>query len=111
MKYTPRRAGKRWLEDAPEYILDCFKNRECDGGGYDILFCGSLLGTMEGRPHDFANTYIMGLEISDYGDWCSFEIDAYQATQYRRRNGKRRQSWNSLPEDVRNTVTRWAVME
>lgn len=26
-KYTPRRAGKRWLEGAPEYVLDCIYDR------------------------------------------------------------------------------------
>ena len=25
--YKPRRAGKRWLEEAPEYILDVFDNK------------------------------------------------------------------------------------
>lgn len=105
-RYTPRRANKqRWLAGAPEYVLDCFYYPAYDS--YDVLFTGSLLGTVQGK-RDFANTYIMGLDVSTNGAWSSFELEAYQAHAYRYRNGKKRVKWNELPEAVRVSVQNWA---
>ena len=41
--YKPRRAGKRWLEEAPEYILDVFDNKGKTADRYTVLFGGSML--------------------------------------------------------------------
>lgn len=41
--WKPRRAGRRWLENAPEYVLDCFDNKGKTADRYTVLFGGSLL--------------------------------------------------------------------
>lgn len=105
-KYVPRRAGKRWLEGAPEHVLDCFYFKSSDH--FDIFFAGSLLGTIQGEPQDFAHVYIMGMEVNPDGAYCSFELNAYQAAQYRYAHGKRRVKWNDLPGAVRQSVANWA---
>ena len=107
--YTPRRASKRWLETAPEYVLDCFRQRGAEG--YDVLFTGSLLGTIDGEPRDFAHVYVMGLDVSPAGAWCSFELNAYDAMQYRYRNSHQRIAWRDLPRAVRHSVKEWAKPE
>lgn len=40
--YKPRRANKRWLEEAPEYVLDVFDNKGKSADRYTVLFGGSL---------------------------------------------------------------------
>lgn len=107
--YTPRRASKtRWLKNAPDYILDCFRQRKDDGGDFDVLFTGKLLGTVNGEPQDFSHVYVMGLDVTADGRYCSFELNAYQAAQFRYANGKRRITWNDLPNEARKAVKRWA---
>lgn len=101
--YTPRRAGKRWREDAPDYILDCFDNRGKTCDRYTVLFTGHLL------LHDGSEIYVQGLGMSDnpthpqgFSQW--FEIPAYQAAQYRYSNGHDRVRWLDLPEHIRQHV-------
>ena len=53
--YTPRRAGKQWRKDAPDYILDCFDDQGA-GERYTVLFTGKLLIT----DGTFAGTFIQG---------------------------------------------------
>lgn len=101
IEYTPRRANKqRWLQNAPDYILDCF-NFPTDGGP-EVLFTGSLLGRM-GTSTRFADTYIMGL--CEQG---SFELKAHEAAAYRYANGKKRVRWDDLPEDFWRRIQSWA---
>lgn len=99
--YTPRRAGQRWLAGAPEYVLDCIRHKREDGSGFDVLFTGSLLGTIEGQPQDFSHVYVMALEVTAAGERCSFELSALQAAQFRYANKKRRVKWADLPSEVR----------
>jgi hypothetical protein len=110
-KYTPRRAGKHWLIGAPEYVLDCIRHKVPDGNGFDILFTGSLLGTIKGEPQDFSHVYVMGLDLQAEGDWCSFELDAYRAMQYRRACSRRRVKWADLPAKVQAGVIHWATAD
>jgi hypothetical protein len=108
--YTPRRANKRrWLQDAPEYVLDCFYYKRSDS--YDVLFTGSLLGTVAGEPKDYAHVYIMGIDVSRSGAWYSFELQAYAAMRYRMRNGRNRIAWKDMPDAVRRSVEAWAKMD
>lgn len=108
-KYTPRRASERWLAGAPKYVLDCIRHKKEDGDGFDVLFTGSLLGTIEGEPQDYAHVYIMGLELTTSGAWCSFELNAYHAAQYRRVSKGRRVKWADLPAAVQRSVKQWAM--
>lgn len=104
-KYIPRRAGKkRWLQNAPEYVLDCFDDpRTCDR--YTVLFTANLLVT----DGTFAGTFVQGLGMSGapshpqgVSQW--FELKAHQAADYRYRNHHRRVKWMDLPEHIRAHV-------
>lgn len=109
--YTPRRASKtRWLQDAPEYILDCFDDpRTCDR--YTVMFTGNLLvRTPEGA------TFIPYLGMSGdpthpqgFSQWG--ELNAVEQSNYRYENGKRRVRWNDLPEHIRKHVITRATQD
>jgi hypothetical protein len=102
--YRPRRAGARWLQDAPEYILDVFDSKNC-GERYTVLFGGSLLisdGTRTG-------TYVQGLGMSDapthpQGVSMWFELKPHEQAAYRYREGKHRIKWMDLPQHIRKHV-------
>lgn len=103
-RYVPRRASKRWLEGAPNYILDCFDSKN-GGERYTILFTGDFLVT----DGTFAGTWIQGLGMSDAPShpqrvsiW--FELKAYEAARYRYRCGHDRIKWLDLPENIRKHV-------
>lgn len=100
-KYTPRRATKRWLKNAPYHILDIFKNKS---GTYDVLYTGPLLYPLEGRT--FSNARVSGREMSDnpchpQGTGIWFDISSWEAAALRSRSAKRRVTWDSLPEKVK----------
>ena len=104
-KYTPRRAGKRWLDGAPEYVLDVFDDNGDYTDRYTVLFGGSLL-VSDGT---FANTYVQGLGMSDapahpQGVSMWIELGAYQAASYRYSNGHHRIKWCELPEHIQRHI-------
>lgn len=104
MKYRPRRASKKWLEGAPEYVLDCFDTGWCDR--YTILFGGSLFD--ECLLKDRKVMYL-GLNDMPTHPWFGVsmwgEIDAsYRPSRYRIR-------WLDLPENVRNHIMKRAESE
>jgi hypothetical protein len=43
MNYRPRRSSKRWLEEAPEYVLAVYDHGPEANDRYTVLFGGSLL--------------------------------------------------------------------
>jgi len=99
--YTPRRANlKRWLEGAPEHILDCFDSRG-PGERYTVFITGeeNLIRTESGVHIQYFGTS-EGLGISGWG-----EMLAHQAAAYRYRFGRHRIKWADLPEAVRNYLT------
>lgn len=103
--YKPRRAGKRWLQDAPDYILDVLdtKGKTCDR--YTILFTGELL-TTDGT---LAGTIVPYLGMSDapahpQGVSMWGELRAYEASSYRYSAGHDRIRWLDLPEHIRAHV-------
>lgn len=95
MNYRPRRASKRWLEGAPEYILDCFDNKGKTTDRYTVLFGGSLLVSelLEDRT-----VFYLGMSdaptnpqgISMWGE-CSASW----------RPSRERVRWLDLPEHIR----------
>ena len=105
--YTPRRASKRWLQDAPEYVLDVFDDkRTCDR--YTVMFTNPLIETY-GKDRTFGNTYIQYLGMSGapthpQGISMWGELQAHEAAAYRYRNHHRRIRWNDLPEEIRQHV-------
>lgn len=100
--YTPRRANaKRWLNGAPPHVLDCFQNKS---GTWDVLYTGHLLSPAENRT--YANCEVQGREMDrepchPQGVGMGFSLKAHEAAAYRYRNGKRRVTWESLPEKVK----------
>lgn len=97
-KYRPRRATKRWLEGAPEYILDCFDNKGKTSDRYTILFGGALLEESLVKER---KVFYLGMSteptspqgISMWGD-CSA---AWRPSHHRVR-------WLDLPEHIRKHV-------
>lgn len=114
IKYTPRRAAKRWLEGAPDYILDCFDHPKY-GDRYTVFFCGELLyyiaddGSCKQGSDTLANTRVQYLGMSGYpthpqGISLWNEMPAYDAANYRRSSAHRRVRWLDLPENIRKHV-------
>lgn len=108
-EYTPRRASARWLEGAPDNVLDVFDSKG-PGERYTVLFTGDLL-TQYPRtgPRAYANTYVQFLGMDDspthpQGISMWGELHAYQAAAFRYRCGKQRVRWLDLPEHIRNHV-------
>lgn len=106
--YTPRRSGKRWREGAPDYILDCFDNRN-PGERYTVLLGGDWL------IRDKDAVYVQGIGMSDapthpQGVSLWFELKAHEQAAYRYRNHHRRVRWLDLPEHIReHVITRVAA--
>lgn len=96
--YRPRRAAKRWLLDAPEYVLDCFDNRGKTTDRYTVLFGGSLF-----VPHLLKVGRVFCLDMSEapthpqgYSQWGQCLASWRPAHQ--------RVRWLDLPEHIRNHV-------
>lgn len=106
--YKPRRAGARWLEGAPEWVLDCFDNPQF-ADRYTVIFGGSLV---EGDG-TYAGTWLHYLSSSADPRYCSGTGDfkAHECADYRYRNGKRRVRWLDLPESVRKLAEWFATPE
>ncbi len=114
-KYTPRRASKRWLEGAPDYILDVLDDKK-SGDRYTVLLHSDQITyhlqadrtpkTGSGR---LDNTFIQYLGLSEYpshpmGVSTWGEMEAYQAAAFRYRCKHHRIRWMDLPENVRKHV-------
>lgn len=111
-KYCPRRASvKRWLAEAPDYVLDIFDDKRTTDR-YTVFFgvplCYSI--SKEGvpllGPDEFSNTYIQYLSMSDapshpQGISLWGEMKAYEAANYRYHNKHRRIKWVDLPWHIR----------
>lgn len=107
--YTPRRAGKkRWLEGAPEYVLDVLDSKG-PGERYTVLFAGSLLIRESAAGNRRGRVIVPFLGMSDapshpQGVSMWGEMDARDAAAYRYRCGKERIRWLDLPEHIRAHV-------
>lgn len=106
-KYTPRRASKRWLQDAPPYILDVLDNKGASADRYTVMFCGNLL--IQNGAKNFAQTYVPYLGMSSapshpQGVSMWGEMKAYEAAAYRYRVKHHRIRWLDLPKNIRAHV-------
>jgi hypothetical protein len=95
----PRRARARWLQGAPEYVLDVFDHGSAFADQYTVFFGGSLAG----------NTEVYYLALSDYPDhpqgvsmWG--EMSSSDVVGYRASAKRDRIRWLDLPENVRKHV-------
>lgn len=101
--YRPRRARARWLESAPEFVLDCFDNKGKTADRYTILFGGSLL-----EPQLLKDRKVQYLGLSAYPShpqgismWGEIEASFRPAHQ--------RIRWLDLPENVRKHIAARAL--
>ena len=97
--YKPRRASKRWLEGAPEYVLDCFDTGWCDR--YAILFGGRLFD-----DNLLKDRKILFLGLSDNPEHPAFGYSMWGECDAAWRPSKWRVRWLDLPENVRNHIVK-----
>ena len=99
--YKPRRAGKRWLEEAPEYILDVFDNRGKTADRYTVLFGGSMLEDLL-----LKNRKVYYLGMSSYPTHPWFGVSMWGECEALWRPSHQRIRWLDLPEHIRKHVIR-----
>lgn len=97
MTYRPRRATKRWLEGAPEYILDCFEDPRI--GDYWVLFGGSLLD-----PHLLKDRKVHILALNNLPDHPCYGVSMWGEVEAWYRPAHHRRRWLDLPENVREHI-------
>lgn len=98
--YKPRRANKRWLEEAPEYVLDVFDNKGKSADRYTVLLGGSLLD-----PHLLKNRGVYYLGMNDVPTHPCFGISMFGECDAAWRPAHHRVRWLDLPEHIRKHVT------
>lgn len=102
-RFPLRRAPKRFLEGAPDYVLDIFDNRGKTADRYTVIF-----GERFADYFSDVNWQISYLGLGD--DQGPQGISMWGALSwadvcaYRERSRKFRTSWLSLPEHVRKHV-------
>jgi len=106
-KYTPRRAGKRWLEGAPAYVLDCFDNKGKTADRYTVIFGKEFMVVDDGIA------WLSLLDMSEnpfhpQGVGMSGEYKAHEIAAFRYRAKHHRTKWSALPELVQKCVKQWA---
>ena len=105
MKYTPRRASKRWLDgDCPDGVLAIFYNKnfsDCYIVIYKEIYGGEgyIGGYMWGRGMSSNPFHPQGVGMS-------FELRPYEVAKYRYVNRHRAHKWSELPKDVQECVIR-----
>jgi hypothetical protein len=97
-KYTPRRAGKRWQENAPEYVLDVFDNRGKTADRYAVLFGGSLLEDVLLKARK-----VYCLCMSEYPSHPQ-GVSMWGECETSYRPSRERIRWLDLPENIRRHV-------
>lgn len=103
--YTPRRAAKRWLENAPAEVLDIFYQRKI--AAWSVLLGGFFLSPQRGRTR--TNCIVAGIELNAHsnqpnGLCMSFELSSSNAVDYRAGSKHRRVTWDSLPPEVKKSI-------
>lgn len=106
-KYKPRRAGARWMQDAPEYVLSVHDNKGKTADRYTVYFGGSL-ATNPSMGYSYVgtgpgNTWISYLSMSDNPTYPQGFSQWGQLIAYRR-SSRQRIRWLDLPEHIRNHV-------
>lgn len=93
MSYRPRKASKRWLEGAPDYVFDCFDHKK-GLERYTILLGGpEFWNEAMGRHVSYLGTCATGKAVSMFGE-CEA---SYRPAHHRVR-------WLDLPEELRRHV-------
>lgn len=103
MSYVPRRASlKRWLDQAPSYILDCFDNGGKTVDRYTVILCGPFHNGKKTRQDiEIAYLGLSGGEGNVFGFSQFGHFDSTQCSAFRYRSQRERVRWLDLPENVR----------
>lgn len=101
--YTPRKAGKRWLDGAPGYIMDCFDNRGRTTDRYSVILGGEFLNRQGGHVR-LSVLDMSGAPTHPQGVSMWSEHDARDLADYRVRQHRYRVRWADLPENIRKHV-------
>jgi hypothetical protein len=101
--YRPRRASKRWQEQAPEYVLDCFDNKGKTADRYTVLFGGSLWEESMGRKVPYLGMSDSPTSPQGVSMWGEVEASWRPSHQ--------RVRWLDLPEHIRQHVIARATEE
>ena len=96
--YKTRRAVKRWLDSAPEYVLDCFDNKGKITDRYTVLFGGSLLDPALLKDRKVFILGMSGAPTHPQG------ISMWGESSAAWRPSRERVKWLDLPENIRNHV-------
>lgn len=96
--YRPRRAGKRWLEHAPEYVLDVFDNKGKTADRYTVLFGGTLLD-----PQLLKERKVHFLGMSEHPTHPQ-GVSMWGECPASWRPSRQRIRWADLPESIRKHV-------
>ena len=99
--YSPRRARARWLEGAPDFVLDVFDHGNTVADRYTVVF--------KDGPHDSETAaYYLGMSEDPahptFGCSTCGVFRAHELAAYRYHNARNRTRWLDLPETVRRHV-------
>ena len=104
MKYKPKRAPKKYLDGAPDYILSCHDSGPDNGADrYIVFMCGSLASESldSAAGPGLHRVPFLGvspdLDVSMWGD-----MTAAQRAELARREGHI--AWLDIPKRVRNHI-------
>jgi len=102
--YRPRRAAARWLEGAPEFVLDCFDHPKM-ADRYTVLFGGSLLDSdmLKNRRVHCLSMSNQPMHPQGVSYWAEAE-SSWRPSHYRVR-------WLDLPQHIREHVIARATPE
>ncbi len=98
ISYRPRKARTKWLDGAPEYVLDCFDNGGKTADRFTILFGGSLLD-----PALLKDRKVHYLGLSEYPSHPQ-GISMWGEISATFRPARDRVRWLDIPEDVRKHI-------
>jgi hypothetical protein len=106
--YTPRRAGKRWLEGAPDYVLDCLDNKGKTCDRYTVIFGKQFMNV---GPNGECWLSLLDMSSNPFhpqGVGMSSEYRAHEIAAFRYRSSHHRVKWSDLPELVQKCAIQWA---
>lgn len=110
--YRPKRANKRWLEEAPPYVFDIFDAGDAVCDRYTVMIyddTGRQALIDKGSHPNPGNVYVDYLAMSEkpthpqgFSQWG--EMTAGGAASFRYGYKHRRRRWLDLPENIREHV-------
>jgi hypothetical protein len=97
MQYRPRRSSKRWLVDAPEFILACYDNKGKTTDRYTVLFGGTMYSQEFGYNVQYLAMSNAPTNPQGVSMWGEMPVYNRKALGYHIR-------WLDLPEKLREHV-------